>query len=153
MLTKSQKKLLAERKEDVDAELTEGETILWIGAPAAEPAGMAVVEGEPPGTVIEPDYYLYAITNRRVILWIKDKAPLSYYAAALDQAGLEADERVPAGGSIILRRVVRTIIISRGKKGTSRTMEQYTVGILRVTNYRTAAQVLYDALLAPWGRS
>ncbi len=141
------KKVSARDRETVEAELTEGEEILWIGEPVLDPwkSGMFPVRGEPEmfQVVIEPDYWLYALTNRRVIVWIKKKAPLSYYSPGLLCARLEEDTRDSDVGSIVLRRV---IVETRGSNNFN---TLHTYGILRVENYRALAMLLHDTLIAP----
>jgi len=115
-----------ELREEVEAELTEGEKILWIGVPEGKVKGRGIL-GAITGAEIryEPDYYIYAITNRRVLLFCekgstdsqaatfggsKDpQGPVTYYPSQLQACGLETDERLPEGGGIVFKRVKRII--------------------------------------------
>jgi hypothetical protein len=115
-----------ELRQEVEAELTEGEQVLWIGVPEGKVKGRGMM-GALKGAAIryEPDYYLYAITNRRALLFCekgstdsqgavfggsKDtQGPVSYYPGQLQQCGLETDERLPDGGGIVFKREKRII--------------------------------------------
>jgi hypothetical protein len=141
----------AEDREPVEKELTAGEKILWIGEPEGSARGRGLV-GALTGAArpIEPDYELYALTNRRVILWVKKEAPRSYYSPAVAESGVEEDSRIEKGGSIIFKKVKRTII-TEDKQGNvkSKRVEIHAFGLLRIRNYKAVAQLLYDTLIAP----
>jgi hypothetical protein len=163
------KKLPAEQRELVEAELTAGEHILWVGAPEGSVQGRGVL-GKIFGSAIrvEPDYTLFALTNRRALLWAKPgwrsakrvsrrfgggkMGPHSYYPTDLRGVGLEDDNRIPIGGDLVFRRVKLTIIsqqVDKGRTKTTRTVQMYHFGFLRVRHYKAVAQLLYDTLIGP----
>ncbi len=130
--------LEADVREKVEKELTEGEVVKWVGWPEAGVQGRGLL-GAMVGSAKrkEPEYYLYAITNRRVMLWAKGgtKAgggtvitlggggantygPVTYYPPHLLQAGLEDDNRIPQGGNIIFKKIKVKIITQHRTKGT-----------------------------------
>ncbi len=144
-------------RKSVEDELTAGEKILWIGRPEAGVKGRGLL-GSVMGSAkrYEPDYTHYAITNRRVLLFIRKQAPLSYYTPALIEAGVEDDDRLPGGGGIILKKVKK--ITERQEKnqsgmGPSTVTKKYVTlhyfGLLRIRNYKAVAALLYDTLIAP----
>jgi hypothetical protein len=141
----------AQVRETVEAELTVGEKILWIGRPEAGAQGRGFV-GAMMGSAhrYEPPYTHYAITNRRVLLFSTAMpVPSSHYTPALLEAGVEDDDRIPKGGSIVFRRIKR-ITISRDNNGkTTRTEEIHSFGILRIRNYQAVAALMYDTLIGP----
>src|SRR5262249_53759168 len=104
------KKVPAEVRQGVDAELTEGEKVLGIGGPQAGVKGRGLF-GAMMGAAkrYEPDYTHYAITNRRVVLFANKQAPLSYYPPTLLEAGVEEDSRMPNGGGIVFRKVKKIV--------------------------------------------
>jgi hypothetical protein len=144
------KKVPAEVRQGVDAELTEGEKVLWIGRPEAGVKGRGLL-----GSVLgaakryEPDYTHFAITNRRVILFANKQAPLSYYPPALLEAGVEEDNRIPNGGGIVFRKVKKIVTQTdkNGKSTTTTTLHYF--GLLRIRNYKAVAAFLHDTLIAP----
>jgi hypothetical protein len=122
----------------------------------------------------EPDYYLYAITNRRVMLFCEKgtrvgrghafsflkgekRGPMSYYPPHLTGTGLEEDKRIPQGGGIIFKKVKVVITTTTSTKNarfgpstkTSTRTEWHYFGLLRIRNCRAVAQVLYDTLIGP----
>jgi hypothetical protein len=164
-------------RQKVQADLTEGEEVLWIDRPQGTVRGRGVL-----GALIgqtarkEPVYELYAITNRRALLWAsKDtsvdaaadshqfgntgdmsmRGPLSYYLTDLTGVGLEEDERIEDGGSIIFKSVRVTITYTRdngsrrlGGKSKTRRNEIHYFGILRIRNVHAVMRLLYDRLIA-----
>jgi hypothetical protein len=66
------KKVPAELRKQVEAELTEGEKVLWVGEPEGSVEGRGLF-GKPIGGAhrVEPRYTAYALTNRRVLIWYK----------------------------------------------------------------------------------
>jgi hypothetical protein len=164
-----------EHREAVEAELTEGEKVLWIGTPEGKTKGRGIL-GAVTGAAhrYEPDYYLYAITNRRAMLFCKKgskdsqaavfggskdtQGPVTYYPSQLQGCSLEEDKRVPNGGNIVFRKVKRIIKTTTTSKDarTGRTMsrtstrvEMHHFGLLRVRSYLPVARLLYDTLIAP----
>jgi hypothetical protein len=144
-------------RQSVEDELTAGEKILWLGRPEAGVKGRGLI-----GAVVgsakryEPDYTHYAITNRRVLLFIRKQAPLSYYTPALVEAGVEDDGRIPNGGGIIFKKV--KVTTTRREKNTAnwgpsvKTKTFVTLhyfGLLRIRNYKAVAALLYDTLIGP----
>src|SRR5262249_6835933 len=87
-------KIPADLRKTIDEELTEGEEVLWAAKPERGPEGRGLL-GAVTGAAVnkEPKYTLFAITNRRVILWAEKgtrvgkqsswggerRGPLSYY--------------------------------------------------------------------------
>ncbi len=155
-------KVEAEVREQVETELTEGEKVLWVGQPEAKPQGRGVI-GAATGADKrkEPDYSLYAITNRRVLLWVKPEGvlsfkaenpgPLTYYPPHILRAGLEEDKRIPQGGSIVFKQV--QVTITRQNKQTRRITKDVTMhyfGLMRIKRYRAVALLLYENLIKPW---
>lgn len=165
----------------VKAELTDGEEILWIDRPAAQTKGRGIIGAMVSNKVRkEPVYELYAMTNRRVLLWaskdtsidvgsdthhygrtgdMSQRGPLSYYSTDLTGVGLEEDERIEHGGSIVIKSVRVTIITTKEEKKrrahgpvtfkTTRKYETHCFGILRVRNVHAVTRLLYDRLIAP----
>jgi hypothetical protein len=156
-------KVEAEVREEVEAELTAGEKVLWVGQPEGGTQGRGVL-GAVTGAAKrkEPNYYLYAITNRRAILWAKPEGgflsvkgdppgPTTYYPPHILRAGLEQDNRIPQGGSIVFKQV--KVTVRRQDKQSRRITEEVTLhffGILRVRRYKTVALLLYENLIKPW---
>jgi hypothetical protein len=128
-------------RERVDAELTEGERVVWIGEPEEKTQGRGIL-GAVMGAEhrIEPDYELYAITNRRVMLFDKKgcvggqsqttnlsfgkqpkRGPVCYYPADLLEFGIEEDKRIPNGGGILFRKakvvIIKKIRTSKQERG------------------------------------
>jgi hypothetical protein len=154
-----------EMREKVDGELTQGEKLLWAGKPEGSTQGRGML-GAMIGSAIrkEPSYQLYAITNRRVLLFAtkstsvgntislggtKPQGPITYYPPSLLGAGLEEDKRIPKGGSIIFKSV-KVTITSRDKNGRTTTrVENHFFGILRVRNLKAVARLLFDTLIHP----
>ena len=131
-------------RERVEAELTEGEKVIWIGEPEGKTQGRGIL-GAVTGADhrIEPDYELYAITNRRVMLFDKKgsiggqsqkmqislgahpkRGPVCYYPADLLDFGIEEDKRIPNGGGILFRKAKIVII----KKIQTRSQSKYQGG-------------------------
>jgi hypothetical protein len=164
-----------ESREKVEAELTEGERVLWAGVPEGKTQGRGLL-GNMVGSEErrEPDYSLYALTNRRVLLWFSrgthvgkgtpirfgkgpNRAPVSYYPPHLLQAGLEQDKRIHRGGSIVFRRVrvvITTTTEFKNRRGpnttrTSTRKELHHFGLLRIRDYLAVARMLYDTLIGP----
>jgi hypothetical protein len=79
--------------------------------------------------------------------------PHSYYPTALRNLYVESDKRIPGGGSIVFKRVKRTIIYqqqqNRGGMSTKRVVEIFHFGVLRVRNVKAVAQLLYKTLIEP----
>jgi hypothetical protein len=151
--TSELKKTAEEDREQVEEELTSDEQVLWIASPDAKTKGRGILGNLFGAAVpVEPAYELYAITSRRVILWVKKKPPMSYYSPALADAGVEADDRIPNGGSIIFSRVKLTIT-TRKREGnrvtTSTRVELHSFGLLRIRNYKAVAEFLYQTLVGP----
>ena len=163
-----QKELAAVPGEDrakVQGELTEGENVLWIGSPEGSTQGRGLL-GSMVGSAKrkEPEYELYAITNRRALLSARrgakvgdtislgspeKRGPVTYYPTALLESGLEEDKRIPKGGSIIFKSV-KVTITHRDKQGrTTKQHENHYFGVLRIRNYQTVARVLFDTLIRP----
>jgi ribosomal protein S27E len=144
------KRVPAEARQTVADELTEGEKILWIGRPEASAKGRGFL-GAMVGSdrLVEPKYWLYAITNRRVILFVEKSGPVSYYTPDVLEAGVEDDTRIVNGGSILFKKV-RRIVTTRDNKGkTSTTRYLHSFGLLRIRHYKAVASLLYDTLIAP----
>jgi hypothetical protein len=155
----------AEMRQKAEAELTPGEKLLWVGVPEGSTAGRGLL-----GAMIgsakrkEPEYTLYAITNRRVLLFAaklnkvgdsmslgggKPYGPFSYYPAEILDAGTEDDKRFPQGGSIIFKQV-KVEITQRDKNGrTSTSYENHFFGILRVRNMKAVSRLLFETLIRP----
>jgi hypothetical protein len=163
------KKVPADQREQVEAELTEGEKILWVGEPEGKVEGRGLL-GKLTGGAhrVEPRYTFFALTNRRVLIWFKfgwqgsnwrnrqmswdHWGPASYYPTALRNAYVESDRRIPSGGSIVFKRVKRTIIYKDQKGGglsTKRVVEMFHFGLLRVRNVKAVALLLYNTLIDP----
>jgi hypothetical protein len=169
--TKDLAKIDAELRERVEAELTKGEKIVWIGEPEGKTKGRGVL-----GSVlnaaqrIEPDYVLYAITNRRALLFdgkgagkigsshtkeisfgkLPRRGPICYYAPDLLNVGMEDDNRFPNGGAIVFRKTKVTIEHkNQNGKVLKRTYETHYYGILRIANYKTVARLLFETLVRP----
>jgi hypothetical protein len=139
-----------ELRQQVEDELTAGETILWVGEPETKSKGRGLL-GAMIGSAhrVEPDYTLYAITNRRAILWVKKKGPFSYYTPAFRDAGVEDDNRIENGGNIVFRKVKVTIKKTDKKGNTTTRVEMHYFGVLRISNYKAVAALLYDTLIGP----
>jgi hypothetical protein len=161
-------------REQVEAELTAGERILWVGKPERGPQGQGLIRGLfsvlfGGGTYrVEPRYTLYALTNRRVLLWHKWGwkgrpwknteyswhfwGPQSYYPPAVRNAYVEADTRIAdGGGNIVFKRTKLTTVQesqqSRGGKKTTRTVEIFHFGLMHIRNVKAVAQLLHQTLL------
>jgi hypothetical protein len=159
----------------VEDELAADEQIVWIGEPEGSTQGRGLI-GALTGAAErrEPDYYLYAITNRRVMLFCEKgtrvgkghgisflkgekRGPMSYYPPHLSGVGLEEDKRIPQGGGIILKKVKVVITTTTSNKNarfgpstkTKTRTEWHYFGLLRIRNCRAVAQMLYDTLIAP----
>jgi hypothetical protein len=157
-------KVPADQRQRVDAELAEGERVLWIGEPEGSTQGrglLGAMVGSAPRK--EPDYNLYAITNRRVMLWFGKgtkvgnamsfgrllTGPVTYYPTALLETGIEEDKRIPQGGSLIFKRV-KVISEERDNKGkVSRTVEMHHFGLLRIRNVQAVSRLLFETLIRP----
>jgi hypothetical protein len=155
-----------ELREKVDGELTAGEELLWVGEPEGSTKGRGML-GAMIGAATrkEPSYYLYAITNRRVLLFAtkstsvgntvtlgaaKPQGPITYYPPSLLQAGLEDDKRIPKGGSIIFKSVkVKITTTDKNRRVTSTKVENHFFGILRIRNLKPVARLLFDTLIHP----
>jgi len=149
-LTYDPKKVPAGHRKLIEAELTEGEKVLWYGSPEAGAKGRGFL-GAMVGSdqLVEPDYEVYGITNRRVILWIRKKGAYSYYTPGVLEAGVEEDKRITNGGSIVFKRV-RRIITTTDKQGKTTTRKYlHSFGLLRISHYKAVAALLYDTLIAP----
>jgi predicted Zn finger-like uncharacterized protein len=119
--------------EEVAEELTEGERALWVGEPEGSARGRGVF-GALAGSAErrEPDYYLYAITNRRVLLFCEKgtrlespppdmprivvgrrqkRGPVCYYPDQLRTVGVESD-RAAKVGDLVFRKVKYVIRIT-----------------------------------------
>lgn len=160
-LEASLKKIDAELLERVEAELTEGERLLWVGQPEGKTKGRGIV-GALAGAAerVEPEYHLYALTSRRVILWDKkgtkdarfafgneDRGPVTYYPPAILDAELEDD-----GGSIVFRRV-KVTITTEGKNGKESTRKElHHFGLLRIRDYAAVARAVFHTLIQPCRR-
>jgi hypothetical protein len=141
-------------RQRVEEELTAGERIVWIGRPEAATKGRGFL-----GAVMnsahreEPKYDLYALTNRRVILFFEDdkEVPISYYSPQVARAGLEDDKRIENGGNIVFKKVRK--IVETVEKGTTKVLKReethYYYGLLRIRNYQAVADLLYDTLVGP----
>src|SRR5262249_14395060 len=120
-----------ELRKKAEAELTEGERLLWVGKAEGSTQGRGML-GALAGSAErkEPEYTVYALTSRRVLLWDKKCAgegsrlsfvnqllgPVTYYPPEMLDAGVEEDKRFPDGGSIIFRRV-KQVITKQDNKG------------------------------------
>jgi hypothetical protein len=162
-------------REQVEEELAEDEQVVWIAEPEGRTKGRGML-GALSGAAErrEPDYYLYAITNRRVLLFYEKgtrvgsghairftkgekRGPMSYYPPHLLNAGLEEDKRIPQGGGIIFKKVkvvITTTTKTKDRRGlqstrTSTRTEWHYFGLLRLRNYQSVAQLLYDTLIGP----
>ena len=149
-------KVPADQKDQVDAELTAGEKVLWIGEPEASVKGRSFLGAMTGGARRkEPPYTLYAITNRRVLVWDgDDDGPTNYYSPHLYQLGLEEDKRVKSGGNILFKVVKYTVTTTSRDKRTGRTSsststEYHYFGMLHIRNYRRVARLLFETLLKP----
>jgi hypothetical protein len=169
----------ADLREEVEGELTEGEQLLWAGRPERGAQGRGFLGAITNAAVNkEPEYTLFALTNRRVLIWAKRgtrvanqrswggdvRGPLSYYPPALRNAGLEEDKRIPDGGNIIFKKVRVKIVTQVTENSTTRrgnkvyvgkktrekvSYEMHSFGILHIRNYRAVARLLHATLLAP----
>jgi hypothetical protein len=160
-------KVPAGQREQVEAELAAGEKILWIGTPegGVKKRGML---GKMMGSAerIEPFYTLYALTNRRVLLWSKpgwhtsdrkirkwkpgQLGPVSYYPTSLRGVDLEPDDRVKdGGGSVIVKTVKRTYWVQTQNRGQKKVTQMFYFGLLRVRQFKAVAYLLYETLIAP----
>jgi hypothetical protein len=155
-----------EVREKLDTELTDGEQVLWVGEPEGKTQGRGML-GALTGAGAErkePDYDLYALTNRRVLLWqtrgsrqaksllgsSEALGPLSYYPPHMLGAGLEEDKRIKeGGGSILFKQVKRTIETQNQQGRVKRRVEMHYFGLLRIRRHRAVARLLYEKLLAP----
>jgi predicted Zn finger-like uncharacterized protein len=170
-----QDKVDPELRQQVEEELAEDEQVVWVGEPEGRTKGRGMLGGLTGAAERrEPDYYLYAITNRRVLLFCEKgtrvgkgrgisftkgekRGPMSYYPPHLLNAGLEEDRRFPRGGGIILKKVkvvITTTTTTKGGRGmqstrTSTRTEWHYFGLLRIRNYLSVAQLLYDTLIGP----
>jgi transcription elongation factor Elf1 len=140
----------AEVRQSVEAELTPGEKILWIGRPEAGVKGRGFF-GAVMGSAkrYEPDYTHYAITNRRVLLFARKQAPLSYYTPTLVEAGVEGDDRIANGGGIVFRKVKKIVTETDKNNRTTTTVTLHYFGLLRIRNYKAVAALMYDTLIGP----
>jgi hypothetical protein len=149
---KDLKKVDEELRDEVDAELTEGEKVLWIGEPEAGVKGRGLL-GAMIGSATrhEPKYTFYAITNRRVLLGIAKQTPVSYYPPSLMNTTVEQDKRIEKGGGIIFRQVKKSIVTEDKKTGKvlSTKTEMHYFGILRIRHYEKVAQLMYETLVRP----
>jgi hypothetical protein len=162
-LRKAMREVPEELRQQAERELTEGEELLWVGLPQGKTQKRGLLDvmlGRAPRK--EPNYVLYALTNRRALLWVQTglplgkgrvlggqrRGPVSYYPMALTEAEFEEDVRIAPGGSIVFKKV-RLTIVSHDKGRTSRKQEIHHFGILRVHQGRTLARVLFDTLLRP----
>jgi hypothetical protein len=144
------KRVKPEHRKTVEAELTSGEKVLWIGAPQGErPFGVFVETDKGPALRIEPFYVLYAITNLRVMLF-GGGGSLTYYPPHLLGIGVEEDDRIPDGGSLIFRLLQVTITErdNQGRKTIRGEMRYF--GMLRIQNVWAVADLLRENLLDPW---
>jgi hypothetical protein len=162
-------KVPPEQRALVEAELTLGERILWVGEPEGGVQGRGFF-GKLTGGAhrVEPRYTFYALTNRRVLIWYKwgwqgstwrsrqgswDRwGPLSYYPTALRDVYVESDKRIPGGGSIVIKRVKRTVEYQNQSKSgmsTKRVVEMFHFGLLRIRNVKAVALLLYSTLIGP----
>jgi hypothetical protein len=149
---KELRKVDEELRDEVDAELTAGEKVLWIGEPEASVKGRGLLGAMMGGaTRHEPKYTFYAITNRRVMLGIAKQAPVSYYPTGLMSTSVEQDKRIEKGGGIIFRQVKKTITTEDKKTGKvlKTRVEMHYFGILRIRHYEKVAQLLYETLVRP----
>ena len=135
----------AEQRQRAEAELTTGEKLLWVWAcPRRPPRDAACV-------IIglrerkEPEYTLYALTNRRVLMWVRQltkigddgnlyrpvlrMGPLTYYPPAVLEAGIEKDDRIPKGGSIHFRQVKVTYRTKDNKGRITKHTENHYFGL------------------------
>jgi hypothetical protein len=149
-LENDMKKVSKESWAWVNKELTEGEKVLWIGAPEAEAKGrgfFGAMRGAEQRS--EPAYVLFAITNRRAIVWVRDHAAMSYYSPHLTNLGIEDDKRVPNGGNILFKvvKVVTTTTNNKGHTSTSTVMHYF--GFLHIRNYKHVGRLLYETLVEP----
>ncbi len=154
-LENEMKKVPKSLREQVDAELTEGEKVLWIGEPEASVKGRGFFGAMTGGARRkEPAYTLYAITNRRVMLWDKSESPTCYYSPHLFNLGLEADTRVKSGGNVlfkVVKLVTTTTTTNRqtGRSSTTTKVEMYYFGVMHVRNHRGVARLIYETLVEP----
>jgi hypothetical protein len=87
------------------------------------------------------------------------RGPLSYYSPDLKNIGLEEDERIEDGGSIIFKSIkvviTTTTTSGGGRRGgpvrtkSSKREEIHNFGILRIRNVQAVMRLLYDRLIAP----
>jgi hypothetical protein len=148
-----------EQRQEVEAELTSGERIVWIGAPEGKTKGRGLI-GALTGAEhrYEPDYYLYAITNRRVMLFAekgsKDsqsamfgggssdtQGPTTYYPPHLLGAGLEQDNRIPGGGGILFKKVKRVIQTESSSTGYRRGAGGHRGRMIRTRTTKTSTRI------------
>ncbi|MGE3804730.1 MAG: hypothetical protein AB7K24_08675, partial [Gemmataceae bacterium] len=159
----------ADERARAEAELADGEKLLWVGVPEGKTKGRGLL-----GTLMgaakrkEPQYLLYAITNRRALLWserdtavggnllFKDKTrgPFCYYPPQLLDVGMEEDARFPEGGNLLFKRVrvtirTRTRDKRSGAVSVSVENELHCFGILRIRNMKAVARLLFDTLIRP----
>jgi hypothetical protein len=141
-------------QEEAEAELTTGERILWIGRPDNAVRGRGVegldIEADTAHRE-EPRYRMYALTNRRALLFAEG-APISYYPPRLQKIQTEDDARVPDGGSVIFGIHIMTVTTQEKQSGkvlSTRATVTFT-GYLRVRRYRAVLGLLRRTLLDPW---
>jgi predicted RNA-binding Zn-ribbon protein involved in translation (DUF1610 family) len=157
----------AELRAQAERELTKGEELLWVGVPQGKTQRRSLL-GVWLGKAqrCEPRYFLYALTNRRALLWVQTglplgknlvlggqrRGPVSYYPLALGNAEFEEDTRVAQGGSILFKKV-RVTIVTHEKNRTTTKRELHLFGILRVQQGRALARMLFNTLVRPVRRN
>jgi hypothetical protein len=170
-------KIDPELRKRVETELTRGERVVWIGEPEGKTKGRGML-GAMLGSAkrVEPDYELYAITNRRVLLFdvkgtkvgtgvheIKvggrsKRGPVCYYAPDVMDVGMESDDRFEGGGAILFR-IVKVTIKARNAGGSNtlslarNKVETHCFGILRISNFKNVARILFETLGRPIKRA
>jgi uncharacterized CHY-type Zn-finger protein len=141
-----------ELREECQAELTNGETLIWIGSKTGKGGGLLSKLVGPKR--IEPNYTHYALTNRRVMLFYDAKAgrgPASYYPPNLLEMGLE-DEKSKTG-SIIFRKVSYRYDAKDSNGKIKKVHEMHYFGILQTPNVVAVARTIYETLVRPVRRN
>jgi hypothetical protein len=142
-------------RKKIDEELTVGEEVLWIDEPDAGPQGRGFFGAMSNAAKrIEPKYDFYALTNRRVLLFVVDNtAPNCFYSPDLLPMWSEPDKRIKDGGDLIFRLVhIKITTTYRNKSGpdtTKVTYEDHYFGALHIRNLRDVEALVRETLLRP----
>ena len=160
--------------ECAERELTDGEELMWIGRPEVKMMRkgiLGMLKRKPDNR--EPHYLMYAITNRRVLLWADKSSqgknlrngknpvgPASYYSTMLQNIRSEPDDRLEDGGNLFFRVVNLTIVsktTTRDTRGNMQTtsstrIQFHRFGILRIHNFHEVGEAIFQFLVRPLRR-